>query len=504
MKPNKRTIVATLLATGTSQRATARLTGVNRKTIRRLALIRPGQSQIPPPWPPAQRQRLPPPRPPVPALKFPHPGRRQSTPVRSRCANRIAFIEAQLRLRRNYTSIYQDLVFQFGFTGGCNSVKRFAGRLVLREPEQFERLEFAPVEEAQVDYGEGVLTQIPGSDRYRRPRLFVMTFRYSRRCFRRLVWNSSKETWAQLHEQAFRYFGGTTAYVVLDNLKEGVIKPDLYEPELNPVYRDVLAYYGVVADPATVRDPNRKGTVESAIQHTQSTALKGRRFETIDEQNAFLEQWETKWAVPRIHGSGKRQVEAMFQEERAQLGTLALQGFGYYNECERTVADDICIRIDHSSYAARPAKIGSRVLVRLFDRDVEIRDRLTLALLRTHPRAQRPGSVLLPDDERPFNPSRETRRILAQAGDIGDATLRLCQQWFDDEGRVGQRKLRGVVGLAKRFPRRLIDQACAQALQETYATTSRSRTSPNACWRRRWPRSTRHCRPSWIWSSTIH
>ncbi len=96
-----------------------------------------------------------------------------------------------------------------------------------REPEQFDRLEFGPGEEAQVDYGEGALTRMPNSDRYRRPRLFVMTLRYSRRCFRRVVWNSSKETWAQLHEQAFRYFGGTTAYVVLDNLKEGVIKPDL-------------------------------------------------------------------------------------------------------------------------------------------------------------------------------------------------------------------------------------------------------------------------------------
>jgi hypothetical protein len=258
--------------------------------------------------------------------------------------------------------------------------------------------------------------------------------------------------------------------VVLDNLKEGVLKPDLYEPELNPVYNAMLAHYGVVADPARVRDPNRKGTVEHAIGHTQATALKGRRFETIEEQNVFLEQWESKWAAPRIHGSAKRQVEAMFQEERPFLKPLPLQGFAYFEECERTVADDTCIRIDHSSYAARPAAIGSKVVVRLFARQVEIRERHTLKLLRTHPRAQRPGSVVLPDDERPFNPSRETRRILAQAGDIGSATLQLCQRWFERDGRVGQRKLRGVVGLAKRYPRRLIDQACAQALAENVNT----------------------------------
>ena len=51
-----------------------------------------------------------------------------------------------------------------------------------------------------------------------------------------MVWKSGQQEWAQLHEQAFRYFGGTVRYVVLDNLKEGVIKPDLYEPELNAVY----------------------------------------------------------------------------------------------------------------------------------------------------------------------------------------------------------------------------------------------------------------------------
>jgi transposase len=455
LKPNKRTTVLTLLERGLSHRQIAKLTAVDRKTIRNIARSLaevPANSPTPATDPIVE---IPPPRPPVP-----------DAGPQSLCEVHRIFIEEQLRLRRNYTAIYQELVDQHGFTGSYNSVKRFSGRIVRREPEQFDRLEFSPGEEAQVDYGEGALTRIPGSDRYRRPRLFVMTLRYSRRSFRRVVWNSSKETWAQLHEQAFRYFGGSTAYVVLDNLKEGVLKPDLYEPELNPVYSAVLTHYGVVADPARVRDPNRKGCVENAIGHTQGTALKGKRFETIEQQNAHLEQWEVKWAASRIHGSAKRQVEAMFQEERPFLQALPQQGFQYFTECERTVADDTCIRIDHSSYAARPAAIGSRVVVRLFEKTIEIRDRHTLALLRTHPRAQRPGTVLLPDDERPFNPSRETRTILAQAREIGTAAFELCENWFAQEGRVGHRKLRGVVGLAKRYPRRLIEQACTQALAE--------------------------------------
>ena len=86
-----------------------------------------------------------------------------------------------------------------------------------------------------------------------------------------------------------------------------------------------LALLGAVlalADPARVRDPNRKGSVENAIGHTQATALKGKRFETIEEQNTYLEHWETKWAASRIHGSERRQVQAMFEEERPHLQPL--------------------------------------------------------------------------------------------------------------------------------------------------------------------------------------
>ena len=455
LKPHLQTTILTLLEAGTSHRQIERVTGIDRKTIRtyakRTVELKPNSSGVATGTP----DQIPPPRPPA-----------QAKSTTSTCEPHRAFIEAQLRFKRNYTAIYQDLVDSHGFTGAYNSVKRFAGGLCKHEPEQFDRLEFAPGEEAQVDYGEGALTRVPGSERYRKPRLFVMTLRYSRRSFRRVVWKSSQETWARLHEEAWRYFGGACRYVVLDNLKEGVIKPDLYEPQLNAVYAATLKHYGVVGDPARVRDPNRKGTVEHAIGHTQATALKGRRFETIEEQNQHLEHWETKWAAQRIHGSERRQVEAMFQEEKSHLLPLPLLGMQYFTEGQYTVNDDSCVRVDHSSYAARPAVIGSRVLVRLFARRLEIRDLKTQALLRTHDRAERPGTVVLPMNERVFNPSRETQRILSQAKAIGVATHKLCETLFEREGRVGQRKLWGIVGLVRRYPRRLIEAACERAMLE--------------------------------------
>jgi len=458
LKPNQRATVYTLLERSTTQREIARITGIDRKTVRSYQRrweaersnssgvatgSEPIASQIPPPWPPAP-----------------------AAVATSLCEPHRAFIEAQLRLKRNATAIFQDLVDSHGFGGGYNSVKRFVATLRRKEPEQFDRLSFLPGEEMQVDYGEGAPTLVAGSERYRKPRLFVATLRYSRASFRCVVWKSSQQVWAELHERAFRHFGGCPQYVVLDNLKEGVLKPDLYEPELNPVYAATLKHYGVVADPARVRDPNRKGTVENAIGHTQATALKGRRFDSIDAQNAFLAHWERNWAAKRIHGTERRQVQAMFEEERAHLKPLPLLGMQYFQEAQRSVCDDGCVRVDHSSYAARPAAIGQKVLVRIYTQRIEIRDIHSGVLLRTHARAQRPGTVVLPQEERVFNPSRETRQILRQAAEVGEHAARLCQLLFAIEGRVGQRKLWGIVSLSRRFPAHCVNAACAQALEQ--------------------------------------
>src|SRR3990170_4378534 len=472
LKPHQKSSVLTLVEREVSQHEISRKTGVDRKTIRKLAravglALAGGESNSPTPATGSESLagQIPPPRPPAgeaggEAVCRP----RLPAHARSACEAHREWIQAQVHLGRNAMAIYQELVDRFGFARGYNSVKRFCRALRAREPEQFDRLEFLPGEEAQVDYGEGAPTLHPGSGRYRKPRLFVMTLRYSRRSYRRVVWKSSSEVWARLHEQAFRYFGGVPQYVVLDNLREGVITPDIYEPQLNRLYGAMLAHYGVVADPARVRDPNRKGTVESAIQHTQATALKGKRFEAIEAQNAYLLHWEEKWAAQRIHGRAKRQVEEMFQEERAQLRALPPEGMRYFEEGTRTVGDDTTIQVGNAWYAARPAPIGSRVLIRRYEHELEIRDLRTLELIRRHTLAARKGEVKLPDAERVFNPSRQTHQILARAERLGPKTDELCRALFAKRGREAQKSMWGIVGLGARYPASILEQAAAAAL----------------------------------------
>ena len=474
LHPNKKAAIITLLTNGISQREIKRKVRVDRKTIRKYARIadsepsqNPSESKSPGVATGSEvlSRQNPPPRPPafteVEALKESIPAH-----ARSACEPHQPWIEEQVRLGRNAMAIYQDMVERFAFNHKYNSVKRFVRCLKKKNPKQYDRLEFLPGEEAQVDYGQGALTRHPGNGRYQRPRLFVMTLKYSRRSFRKVVWQSSQEVWAKLHEEAFRYFGGCAQYVVLDNLKEGVIKPDIYEPELNAVYAALLSHYGVVADPCRVADPNRKGTVENAIQHTQNTALKGRRFETIEQQNQWLMHWEDNWASKRVHGRVKRQVEEMFQEEKPHLMELPLTQFGFFSQVVRTVQDDGLIQVNDCFYAALPAPLHSKVIVRIYGFEIEIIDPRTLEVIRRHPKSPRKGMVFMDEKDRIFNPSRQTRYLFARAAEIGPHTKRLCKTLFAEEGRPGQRRMRGIVDLARTFKVCHIEQAAQLAVSK--------------------------------------
>jgi len=449
LKDHLRITLETLVGYGVGQREIYRRTGIDRKTIRRYSAR--SKSSGVATGSEAGAVQNPPPRPPAPG----------STGM-SACEPHRSWIESQVQLGRNAQSIYQDLVEGHAFGHRYNSVKRFVAKLKAREPERFDVLEYLPGEECQVDYGQGAQTRWrPGE--YRRPALFVMTLKYSGKSYRKTVWKTNQEIWSRLHEEAWRSFGGCPQYVVLDNLKEGVIRPDIYEPQLNPLYAQMLQHYGVVADPCRIRDPDRKGTVENAIQHTQGTALKGRKFETIEAQNAWLAHWEERWAAPRIHGRKKRQVLEMYREEQPYLRPLPLEAFRYFKPGVRTVDDAGLVQVNGSYYSALPAPLHSEVQVRIYEQEIEVYG-AGGQLLRRHRKSARKGQYVLAEEDRLFNPSRETGRLLAKAGQIGPHTAEMARTLFAHRGRPGQKALYGLTSLVRTYTRAEIEAVCGRLL----------------------------------------
>ena len=382
----------------------------------------------------------------------------------SACEPYRDFIELSLSKGRNAKAIFQDLVDDHGFTGRYSSVKRFVRRCHgTQAPEARAVILTPPGEEAQVDYGAGPMVRDPYSGRYRRTRLFVLTLGYSRKCVRLLTFQSSTRTWAELHEQAFRRLGGATKTVVLDNLREGVLKPDIYDPALNPLYRDVLAHYGSVALPCRVGDPDRKGKVERGVGHAKNTPLRGQRFESLEEAQAYLDRWEAHWADTRIHGTVKRQVASMFDEEKSTLTPLPLEPFRHYQFGERRVNLDGCVEVDAAYYSVPPGWIGRAVSVQWDGRVVRALDPRSGQLLREHFRQQR-GGYRIPEEDKPAMTPRSTAQLLARCAKIGSHIGTLAGQMYQRDGQTSIRRIFGLTALARKHGIALTDDACAAAL----------------------------------------
>lgn len=387
------------------------------------------------------------------------------SPTASACAPHREFIEAALRVGRNAKAIWEDLVTQRGFTGGYASVKRFARKhRGVQTPEERVVIETAPGREAQVDYGEGPMVRHPETKKYRRTRLFVMTLGFSRKAVWLLVWASSSRVWAELHEQAFRRLGGATATVVLDNLREGVLKPDVYDAKLNPLYRDVLAHYGATAIPCRVRDPDRKGKVESGVNYAQEK-LKGLRFENLDDAQRYLDDWETRWASTRIHGTTKRQVSAMFADEKPHLLPLPVEPFRFYAYGERIVHLDGCVEVGAAYYHAPPGWIGRTVLVQWDGLRVRLLDKSNGGLLREYV-VQKRGGRRVRDEDRPKQTPPSTLYLLDELSRAGDHVATLTVQLHRKHGDEDViRRLQGVRTLVKKYGAASVDEACAAVLE---------------------------------------
>jgi transposase len=387
------------------------------------------------------------------------------SPSASACEVHREAIEVALSQGRNSMAIWQDLVDLHGFPGGYGSVKRFVrGLRGKQSPEACAVIETAPGEELQVDYGTGPMVRDGHTGKYRRTRLFVLTLGYSRKCVRLMVFGSSSQTWAELHEKAFRRLGGVTRVAVLDNLREGVLKPDIYDPTVNPLYRDMLRHYNIVALPCRVRDPDRKGKVERGVGHAKNTPLKGLRFESLEEAQSYLDHWETRWADTRIHGTTKRQVAAMFAEEKPALQPLPVEPFRYYQYGQRSVNLDGCVEVDAAYYGAPPGWIGRHVQVQWDSHQVRLLDPQTGQLLREHLRQAR-GRHRIKDEDRPKQTPLTTLQLLTRADTAGAQIGALCRGMHQKDGETAVRRILGVLSLVKKYGGATVEDACAAALE---------------------------------------
>jgi hypothetical protein len=193
------------------------------------------------------------------------------------------------------------------------------------------------------------------------------------------------------------------------------------------------------------------------------------RFESLEEAQTYLDHWEDRWADTRIHGTTKRQVAAMFAEERPSLVPLPVEPFRYYKYSERTVHLDGCVEVEAAYYSAPPGWISRRIQVQWDDHHVRLLSPQTGELLREHLRHAR-GGHRIKDEDRPKQTPLTTQQLLRRAEVAGPHIGTLCQTLHRMEGQAAVRRILGVLALAKKYGTASADDACGMALESGVCT----------------------------------
>jgi len=393
------------------------------------------------------------------------PEKDEKRPSKSKVAVYDTEIKAKLKGGQSARSIYQDLCAEEDYRDSYDSVKRYVRKLSKKDPKLYARLETLPGVEAQVDFGQGAPTLKNG--RYVRPWLFVMTLSNSRKSFEKVVWHQDVETFIRCHEEAFESFDGVTGTLLLDNLKSGVLKAHLYEPELNPLYEEYSKHAGFIPLPCRVATPQHKGKVESNVDYVQDNALKGKRFESIDEQNTYLRNWNNTWASTRIHGTTKRQVNTMFEEEQPTLQALPEKSFAYFKVGSRKVnALDSHIEVAGAFYPIPPKYMGKQVNVHYNSKWVKV---LYHGAVIQWLDATRKGSFHRDRSCLPENKSMDQnawqKKLLQQCDAAGSGIRNWADQALSSRGIIAYRAINGVLQLKRKYPVRDLNKACKLACE---------------------------------------
>jgi transposase len=373
-------------------------------------------------------------------------------------------IEQAIQQGLSVQRIYQDLVSEHQFGGSYHSVRRFVLRRTVSGELPFRRMEVAPGQELQVDFGLGAWV-VEGGKR-RRPQLFRAVLSHSRKGYSEAVWRQDTESFVRCLENAFRHLGGVTATVVIDNLKAGVHRADRFDPDLNPKLEEFTRHYSTVILPTRPATPRHKGKIEAGVKYVQNNAVAGRTFSSLQAQNLFLAEWENAVADTRIHGTTKKQVRTLFLEaEKPALQPLPATLFPVFEEAPRTVHRDGYIEFRRAYYSVPPEYVSRAVWVRREHRLIRILNqrREQIAL-----HAESEAGRFVTD---PAHLHSRKRHVIERGADylldrcrlVGPQTGTWAEAMVQARGPQGLRVMLGLLQLAEKHPVAELERAAQTA-----------------------------------------
>jgi transposase len=363
----------------------------------------------------------------------------------------------------------RELLTREGLEIPYSSLHRFAGthcgfgkqRLTVRMAD------VAPGELAEIDFGRLGRVYDPLLERERIAHALIVTLVHSRHQYVHVTFSQKLVDVIDGLEDAWEFFGGVVARLVVDNMKVAITRADRYDPVFQRTFEEYAQHRGFVIDAAAVRHATGKPHVERAVPYVRENLFRGESWLDLAHLQREAIRWCREQAGTRIHGTTRRRPLAHFEEvEKPALRPLTGHRFDTPTWAEPKVHPDHHIQFAKALYSVPTRYVGKsvtvrgdRALVRIFHQG---------QLIKTHP-TQEPGGRHTDYDDYPAELTpyalRDPERIIDQAATLGPQTGRFMQELLAGDFpwaklRQGQKLLR----LAEKYGRDRIETACARAL----------------------------------------
>jgi transposase len=327
--------IRSLAKQGYSQRQIARMTGLNRRTVRRYL-----QEGLLPVYHNEQRQGM-------------------IDPYKTLIEGWLSKDDYQA------TRIHELLILQ-GFQGSYTTARRYVQRIKeRRDRKAYVRFETMPGQQAQVDFGDFQITEPDGSKAT--VYCFIMALGYSRNMYIEFIKDCTMVNFLACHQHAFGFFGGIPAEILYDNMKNVVIKRLVGAVEWNKEFAAFCVHYGFKPLVAPPYSPWVKGKVERPIGYVRERFWRGYVFNDIPQANKDIRQWINNVANQRVHGTTQEKVEIRFGREKPYLGVLPRQPYDISEKAYRKVQKDCQIAFQGNRYVVPHEYVGHNLLLKIRD-----------------------------------------------------------------------------------------------------------------------------------------
>jgi hypothetical protein len=271
----------------------------------------------------------------------------------------------------------------------------------------------------------------------------------------------------QMHDDAFRYFGGRPEECVYDQAKLVVLHEQYRELELNQQFHAYATAAGFRIHACEGYDPESKGKVEAGVKYVKINGLYGEIFDDWSHLEQHVGQWLDETANTRIHGTtGEPPWQRYKRDEQAHMGGYLTPTYltqTHSPEETRKVDKTGLLSWKSNKYSAPIAYQQARVGVRIEGAQLVLSDLETGKEIARHGLCQGKGEVIKNNDHYRDKQEQITDLEATITERLGEAPgSALCALLKQTSPRIYKDQLVGLKALLKchEMPAALLSRLC--------------------------------------------